>query len=122
MENNNKIKVLISFLIGGTIGGAVALLFAPKPGRELRTDISQKTKDLIEEGKNSSEYIWTGAKEKVGNVYNGANEFVGKVKKIIVDETNNIKNAVQVGYKTFNEERKSGEVEHKTLMTEEERE
>lgn len=114
----NKLKIMLSFLIGGTIGGAVALLFAPKPGRELRTDISQKTKELIEDGKNSSEQIWNGTKEKVGTLMDGANEVLNKAKHIIVDEAKRVKTAVTAGVKTYSEEVNMGEVENKSSVSE----
>jgi gas vesicle protein len=108
-ENNNKIKILVSFLIGGAIGGAIALLYAPKEGRQLRTDISQKTKEIIEEGKNSTEQVWSGTKEKVGTIMDGANDFLNKAKVLIVDESNKIKGAVKIGYEKF--------IEPKTIST-----
>jgi gas vesicle protein len=102
-ENNNKIKIMISFLIGGAIGSAIALLYAPKEGRQLRTDISLKTKEIIEEGKNTTEQVWTDTKEKVGNIMDGANELLGKAKILIVDESNRVKSAVKTGYKKLTE-------------------
>ena len=97
-ENNNKIGILVSFLIGGAIGGAIALLYAPKEGKQLRTDISQKTKEIYEDGKNSTEQVWTDTKEKVGSIMDGANELLSKAKVLIVDETDRVKSAVKSGY------------------------
>ncbi|MGW9530431.1 YtxH domain-containing protein [Paenibacillus terrae] len=46
MDNQNTVGNSSSFakglLIGGLIGAAAALLFAPKPGRDLRSDLSEK--------------------------------------------------------------------------------
>ncbi|MEP7218868.1 MAG: YtxH domain-containing protein, partial [Bacteroidota bacterium] len=39
--------LLIGLLTGGAVGAALALLFAPKAGRELRSDISDMTNDYI---------------------------------------------------------------------------
>jgi len=39
---------LLYLLIGGGIGAAVGLLFAPKPGRELRQDVSEGVKYGLE--------------------------------------------------------------------------
>ena len=41
-ENNINTKdFIIGSLVGAIIGGSTALLFAPKSGRELRSDINQ---------------------------------------------------------------------------------
>jgi gas vesicle protein len=56
--------VVVPFLVGGLVGAGIALLLAPKSGREIRTDIKdlalktkdnvattiQKGKDLYQEG------------------------------------------------------------------------
>lgn len=41
---------LLGALIGGAVGAVTALLFAPKPGKELREELSYRSKDLIEKG------------------------------------------------------------------------
>src|SRR5690625_2777490 len=48
MSNNNGRDFLIGALIGSAVGATVALLFAPKPGRELRQDINQGTKQAFD--------------------------------------------------------------------------
>jgi gas vesicle protein len=119
-ENNNKAKILISFLIGGAIGSAIALLYAPKEGRQLRTDISQKTKEIIEEGKNSTEQVWNGTKEKVGTIMDGANDFLNKAKTLIVDETKRVTSAVKTGYKKLSDESKTEAIENSSISGNEE--
>ena len=100
-ENSNAGKIIISVLIGGAIGSALALLFAPKSVREIRSDISQKTKEIIEDGKNTSEQLWTGTKEKVGNIMDGANEVLNKARTLIVDEAKKVKSAAQAGFSKY---------------------
>ena len=51
--------LLIGLFTGGALGAALALLFAPKSGRELRSDISEVTNRYI---------------DKAGDVLNAANE------------------------------------------------
>jgi len=115
-ENNNSGKIFISLLIGGAIGGAVALLFAPKPGRDIRSDISQRTKEIIEDGKNTSEQLWTGTKEKVGNIMDGANEVLNKARTLIVDEASKVKSAVQTGMSNYSGKSRSGEKQNQSVM------
>ncbi len=45
-------SVLVPFLVGGIVGAGIALLLAPKSGKELRRDISDaasKTRDTVAE-------------------------------------------------------------------------
>ncbi|MGA7720507.1 MAG: YtxH domain-containing protein, partial [Ignavibacteriaceae bacterium] len=74
-KNNNGKGVLIGFLAGGALGAIIALLYAPKSGKELRSDIKvkadeylgeaekyiaeakDKAKDMINEGKKRSEKL-----------------------------------------------------------------
>ena len=67
---------LFYFLVGGSIGASLALLFAPKSGIELRTDISDLTKkgyeetvDLAHQLREQSSEVYNSVKEKTGKVY-----------------------------------------------------
>ena len=55
MADENGSDNLIWFLAGAAVGAAVALLFAPKTGRELRKIISDKTSEgrdyMVETGR-----------------------------------------------------------------------
>jgi len=97
--------LMIGFIAGSAIGAIVALLYAPKSGKEMRADIKEKAGDLkdevaeklnlarakavdiVNEGKRRSEDIITEAKERAGSiltdadrVLNDAREEGGKVK------------------------------------------
>lgn len=72
---------LTYLLVGGGIGAIVALLFAPKAGRELRTDIADatrkgydKTLESAQQLKEQSGNYYQQIKEQAGNVYNRAGE------------------------------------------------
>lgn len=73
---SSPLNGLLYFLIGGGIGAALALLFAPKSGSELRTDISDLTKkgyeetvDLAHQLRDQSSDVYNSVKEKTGKVY-----------------------------------------------------
>lgn len=48
MSKEKNQGIIIGVLIGGLVGAATALLFAPKPGSELRKDLVQAYRDLEE--------------------------------------------------------------------------
>jgi len=82
---------LIYFLIGAGIGAITALLFAPKPGSELRSDIADATKRSLDYardtgrdlGERATEYYQTGVEraQQIGaRVREDVGEFTEKVK------------------------------------------
>lgn len=54
---------LTCFLLGGAVGAMVALLFAPKSGRELRSDIADSARKGVD-----------GVREKAGDYYDQTRE------------------------------------------------
>lgn len=65
-DDDSKTGLLIGFLAGAVVGGIIALLYAPKPGKELRADIKNKAGEAIE---NADEYI-SAAKHKAVDIIN----------------------------------------------------
>jgi gas vesicle protein len=59
---------LLGLLAGGAIGAALALLYAPKTGRELRSDIKKRTDDLVED---AEEYVQTAKSKAVDMINDG---------------------------------------------------
>ena len=59
--NNSSKGLLLGFLTGGIVGASIALLYAPKRGKDLRSDIKSKAEGYRSD---AEKYIDT-AKEKV---------------------------------------------------------
>ena len=78
MSQNNSVKgFLIGFLAGGTVGAIIALLTAPKSGKELRGDIKQKSGEYLDEAdkyfidkKNQAGKIFKEGKRKFTMIVN----------------------------------------------------
>lgn len=75
---------LLYLLVGGGVGAAVALLFAPKPGKELRADASQAMKYGLETAnttvshlKEAADDYYHKAQEKASGFYQAALKSVG---------------------------------------------
>lgn len=50
-EKSNKKGVLVAALLGALAGSIVALMFAPKKGKELRNDLAKKCKETADKTK-----------------------------------------------------------------------
>jgi gas vesicle protein len=109
MSNMKQVNgVFLSFLLGGVIGGAIALLYAPKSGKHLRNDISHKANKLYEDGKKISNDTWIDAKEKAEELIENANNVLAVNVDKIVRKTDNLKEALKSGIEAYNDERKYG--------------
>jgi gas vesicle protein len=91
-------------MIGGGIGAGLALLFAPKPGRELRGDIAELSRrgydsalstasDLKEQSKDAKHIV----REKAGAVYESASAQLGKGEDAVREASDNTTRAVKDG-------------------------
>jgi gas vesicle protein len=105
IREKSKKGIFISFLLGGAIGGALALLFAPKAGKSLRRDIGRKTGELIEEGKKLTSDSWNGAKDAAESTLESANDFLNTGMDKIARRTDNVKDALKSGFKAYSERR-----------------
>lgn len=123
-EEKRKKGFLSGLIAGGLVGGLAGLLFAPKSGRELRSDISDKgseiledTTELLENAKSKVAGIYSDVKHKAGNfiddgiekiesLTHGAEDLVNQGKEKIEEGYAKVKDAVKSGSDAFTNERK----------------
>jgi gas vesicle protein len=82
MSDNNNAGVgtiFLSFLAGATIGAGLALLIAPKPGRELRETIA----DLADNAVDKIKGYTTEAQERLKSTIDGGKELLKEKKTIL---------------------------------------
>lgn len=133
MADNGVSKgLLVGFLTGGIVGAAVALLYAPKSGKELRSDIRNtadevmvdaekyletakiKANEVVNEGKKRSEELISDARKKaeallkdtekvLGDARTKANDAISSGKTTFESESDRIKDAVKTGLDTYKE-------------------
>jgi len=87
-------NALVSFLLGGIVGAAAAILLAPKAGKETRQDI----KDIAEDVKCRVQNYAGGVKDKVSTG-------VHKGKEIITERRSMLKSAVDAGKEAYHKEK-----------------
>lgn len=91
-SSNGMVKgMLIGLLAGGVIGAGIALLYAPKPGRKLRSDIKEKADSLIEEGQ---EYI-AAVQSKAGEIVDDAKKGLSQLFTTAEKETSKVKESAR---------------------------
>ncbi|HTF38802.1 MAG TPA: YtxH domain-containing protein [Blastocatellia bacterium] len=76
-QGSSAAEKLTFLLIGGGIGATLALLFAPKTGRELRGDIADYTKRGVDAAGEQARVIGDRATELYGTATNKASEAYG---------------------------------------------
>ncbi|MDR1952476.1 MAG: YtxH domain-containing protein [Elusimicrobiota bacterium] len=86
---SDRHNTLLAFLIGGVIGAAVGLLYAPKAGKETREDLkrlgenlSDNIVDLAEDAKEKGHKIYKSGKEKFLSGKDKLNEVFEEGKKV----------------------------------------
>ncbi len=93
--NNFKKGLLIGFFTGGALGAALALLFAPKSGKELRRDIKEKSDEYLDE---AEKYI-SQAREKAVEVMNEGKRRSEKLVKDAKDKSDQLMKDAEKVYK-----------------------
>ena len=86
--------VLVSFVAGAAIGAGLALLYAPKSGREMRENIADLTDDAVDKIK---EYA-KEAQEKIKSA-------IEEGKETIVEKKSILASAIEAGREAMHKER-----------------
>jgi gas vesicle protein len=127
-QNSGLLKgLVIGVIAGGAVGALIALLYAPKSGKELRADIKEKADDfmgtaeeyltkakesagqMVSEAKRRSEDLISDAKRKADSLLVDADKIISDARtksSPIVEEGTRIKNAVKAGMDAYKDERR----------------
>jgi gas vesicle protein len=94
-------SIFLSFLLGGVVGAGLALLFAPKSGRETRQSIHDFADDIKDKARGYVEDV----KEKVTGSYDKGKEFLEDKKSLI-------STAIEAGKEAYEKEKEKLSKEH----------
>ena len=118
-RNNDLLKGLF---VGGLIGVALGILFAPKSGKEMREDITRKADELLVKAKeeygkvleksktaydasvNNLEDLEASAKEKAAQIESMVIESAHQGIEAIKGNKNRLKMAIDAGLEAYREE------------------
>jgi gas vesicle protein len=119
-EEKSMVKgFLLGILAGGVTGSLIALLYAPKSGRELRKDIVNKKNELMEDAEQYLENAKIRANELISESRRKAESMIDEAKKKVgglgkntgelynsgVEKVSKFKDAGKSGINAYNEER-----------------
>ena len=77
-HENQQGHFFMGLLIGGALGALAGILFAPKSGKELRSDIKEKGNDVLKDAKEIYTDACTNAKDMIEEVKHQVKELMKK--------------------------------------------
>jgi gas vesicle protein len=120
-EDASVSSKLTYLIIGGGIGAVIALLFAPKSGKELREDIADVSKKGLEKGKEAASQLqerageyYEAGRDKASEIYQTAQGKAGeigdKAKAAAARTANPFSAAIEAGKDAYTQEKRRNEV------------
>ena len=123
-DRNGMAKgLLLGFLAGSVVGAITALLYAPKSGKELRSDIRrkanevaenagdyvrtarEKASDMVNQGKERSNQLISETKEKAEHLLGDAEKVLTSIRERSAGESGKIKAAFRAGVDAYKTEK-----------------
>ena len=96
--------IILSFLVGGVVGAAVAILFAPRSGRETREMISERFRDGADQGRRFRDRAITKGRELLDE----AGDYVERQKEGLERQRDRIAAAVEAGRTAYRDDKDRG--------------
>lgn len=109
--NHGRGDSLLCFLVGGLVGAGIALLYAPKAGRETREDIRQLATKGKERVKEEREAIQQRISDLLSQISSKTEELVRGGMQLADDKKREILAAIQAAKRAYEEERQKLEEE-----------
>ena len=112
MENNEDNFSITAFLVGSILGASASMLFAPKSGQEIRSDIRQQADDyikdvksradeLIKDSKSAGELLKRKAEDLIDTVKQYATGKINKPVSVIEKEIESLKAAINAAKASY---------------------
>jgi gas vesicle protein len=100
---------LTCFAIGATVGAVVALLFAPKSGRELREDLADATRKGVDRARETGSQLSARAGEDYGTATTRAGELAASAREAVASRGERFTSALEAGREAYREEKRRTE-------------
>jgi gas vesicle protein len=96
---------LTYFIVGATVGAVVALLFAPKSGRELREDLADATRKGVDRARETGSQISAKAGEYYDTASARASELAQSARDAVTNRGERVSAAIEAGKRAYREEK-----------------
>lgn len=100
-------------LLGGLLGAAAALLFAPKAGRELRADIADATRKGVDQAREKAGEYYEVGRERATEFYETAStkagEFANTAREAATRRSETLSAAIEAGKRAYADEKRRTE-------------
>jgi gas vesicle protein len=93
--------IILSFLLGGLTGAALAILFAPQSGEETREILEEKIRRSAERGKQLRDRAVAKGREALDE----ASEYIDKQRETLEKRRERLAAAVEAGRQAYREEK-----------------
>ena len=100
---------LTYFVIGATVGAVVALLFAPKSGRELREDLADATRKGVDRARETGAQLSAKAGEYYDAASARAGELAASAREAAARRGERFSAAIEAGKQAYREEKQRTE-------------
>jgi gas vesicle protein len=101
MSDDRGGSTFLAFLMGGLTGAVLALLFAPRSGRETREILNEKLREGAERSKDFREQ----ARERGKAFMEEAGEYVERGREVVQDRKGRLAAAIDAGRQAYREEK-----------------
>ena len=92
---------LLFFLVGGLTGAAIALLYAPRSGRETREMLTEKFGDATERGRELKDQVMARSRELMDE----AGDYVERQRETLDRRRERLSAAIEAGRQAYREEK-----------------
>src|SRR5512138_1518095 len=89
--------VVLSFMVGALTGAALAILFAPRSGRETRELLSEKLREGAERGRELKDRVVSQSRHLVEE----AGEYVDRQREVLKESRDRLAAAVEAGREVY---------------------
>jgi gas vesicle protein len=93
--------IILSFLLGGLTGAALAILFAPRSGEETREILEEKIRRSADRGRQLRDRAMAKGRE----VLDDASEYIDKQRETLEKRRERLSAAVEAGRQAYREEK-----------------
>jgi len=108
-EDSGMGTQLTCFAVGATLGAVVALLLAPKSGRELREDLADATRKGVDRARETGSQLSTRAGEYYETATSRAGELAATAREAASRRGERFSSALEAGRQAYQEEKRRTE-------------